>query len=46
MLPPGGGTNSVDPRFMSLFSCFNIIFPSKENVETIYNSILLTHLQT
>jgi len=37
MLPPGGGTNIVDPRFLSLFNCFTILFPSKENIERIYN---------
>jgi len=34
--PPGGGNNPVDPRFMSLFSCINITFPSKTAIETIY----------
>ena len=44
MLPPGGGTNNVDPRFLSLFVTFSIIFPSYENQERIYNSILKSHL--
>lgn len=44
MLPPGGGTNNVDPRFLSLFVTFSIIFPSYENQERIYNSILKAHL--
>jgi len=44
MLPPGGGTNNVDPRFLSLFMTFSIIFPSYENLEKIYNSILKAHL--
>lgn len=43
MLPPGGGTNSVDPRFLSLYSCFTLFFPSTEAVERIYNSILKAH---
>lgn len=33
MTPPGGGNNRVDPRVMSLFSVFNITFPSKEAIE-------------
>jgi dynein heavy chain len=45
MLPPGGGTNNVDPRFLSLFAIFNIIFPTQETVERIYNSILKCHLK-
>ncbi len=40
MTPPGGGNNPVDPRVMSLFSVFNITFPSKEAIEKIYTSIL------
>ena len=38
--PPGGGRNEVDSRFMSLFCCFNVTFPSEENLQHIYNSIL------
>lgn len=45
MAPPGGGRNSVDPRFISLFSCFNITFPSTESLELIYSSILNSHLE-
>lgn len=44
MTPPGGGNNPVDPRVMSLFSTFNITFPSKEAIEKIYTSILEKHL--
>ena len=44
-LPPGGGKNSIDPRFLTLFVTFNILFPSESNVERIYNSILSAHLQ-
>ena len=36
MGPPGGARNPVDPRFMSLFSVFEIQFPSNENLRTIY----------
>jgi len=46
MLPPGGSNNNVDPRFLSLFSIFCINFPSLENVDRIYNSILKSHLVT
>lgn len=44
MLPPGGSNNNVDPRFLSLFAIFCINFPSIENVDRIYNSILKSHL--
>jgi len=29
LLPPGGVTNNVDPRYLSLFTAFNVIFPSE-----------------
>jgi len=45
MLPPGGGTNSVDPRLLTLFSVFCIHFPPQETVEKIYSSILKAHLK-
>lgn len=35
----------VDPRFLSLFGVFCIMFPSRENVERIYNCIFKSHLQ-
>uniref|UniRef100_T1JML4 Dynein-1, subspecies f n=1 Tax=Strigamia maritima TaxID=126957 RepID=T1JML4_STRMM len=41
----GGGRNEVDPRFVSMFSVFNMTFPSDETLFTIYNSILSGHLQ-
>ena len=37
---PGGGRNPVDPRFISLFSVFNITFPSDDSLKKIYTSIL------
>ena len=44
-LPPGGGTNSIDPRFLSLFNVFCISFPPQATVERIYSSILKGHLE-
>ena len=44
MGPPGGARNPVDPRFISLFSVFEIQFPSDENLSTIYQNILVRHL--
>jgi len=41
----GGGRNSTDPRFLSLFSVFNMTFPSDESINKIYTSILSGHLQ-
>ena len=35
----------MDPRFISLFSVFNITFPSDKSLKHIYESILLGHLQ-
>ncbi|KAF8276972.1 putative dynein heavy chain [Trypanosoma cruzi] len=40
MAPPGGGRNALDPRFVSLFTIFNILFPSDESINTIYGQIL------
>ena len=40
MGPPGGARNPVDPRFISLFSVFEIQFASNENLRTIYQAIL------
>ncbi|XP_062874230.1 dynein axonemal heavy chain 10 [Trichomycterus rosablanca] len=39
----GGGRNEVDPRFISLFSVFNIPFPDEESLRLIYSSILRGH---
>uniref|UniRef100_A0A8C3NCR8 Dynein-1, subspecies f n=1 Tax=Geospiza parvula TaxID=87175 RepID=A0A8C3NCR8_GEOPR len=39
----GGGRNEVDPRFTSLFSVFNIPFPSEQSLNLIYFSILKGH---
>ena len=40
MQPPGGGRQPTDPRFMSLFCCFNITFPSDESLRHIFKSII------
>lgn len=39
----GGGRNEVDPRFLSLFSVFNVPFPSEISLHLIYFSILRGH---
>ncbi len=41
----GGGRNDVDPRFISLFSVFNMTFPAEESLYLIYSSILNGHVQ-
>ena len=40
----GGGRNETDPRFVSLFSTFNMTFPDRDSLFKIYNSILEGHL--
>jgi dynein heavy chain len=44
LLPPSVAT-AVDPRLLSLFSTYNLIFPSQENLQRIYNTILSNHLK-
>ncbi|KAG9487630.1 hypothetical protein GDO78_007443, partial [Eleutherodactylus coqui] len=39
----GGGRNEVDTRFISLFTVFNVLFPSEESLHLIYFSILHGH---
>uniref|UniRef100_A0A8C4UNG2 Dynein axonemal heavy chain 10 n=1 Tax=Falco tinnunculus TaxID=100819 RepID=A0A8C4UNG2_FALTI len=39
----GGGRNELDPRFISLFSVFNMPFPSEQSLSLIYASILKGH---
>lgn len=46
MQPPGGGRPATDPRFLSLFSCFNITFPSDDSLKHIFKSILSKHLES
>jgi len=42
---PGGGRNEVDPRFISMFSVYCMIFPSDDTIDHIFNSILMGHTQ-
>ncbi|XP_026670097.1 dynein heavy chain 10, axonemal [Ceratina calcarata] len=42
---PGGGRNEVDPRFISMFSVYNVIFPADETLNYIYKCILGGHLE-
>lgn len=46
MAPPGGGRAAVDPRLVSIYSVFSINFPSDDQLEKIYSSILRGHLST
>ena len=42
MAPPGGGRNSIDPRFLSLFNIFSFTFPLKSALQHIYSQIITT----
>ncbi|VDK74222.1 unnamed protein product [Dibothriocephalus latus] len=37
---PGGGRHEVNPRFISLFSIYNVVRPGEETMAQIFNSIL------
>ncbi|CAB3257120.1 unnamed protein product [Arctia plantaginis] len=41
----GGGRNDVDPRFISMFSTYNLQFPSETTLKHIYISILEGHFE-
>lgn len=41
----GGGRNEVDPRFMSKFTVYNLVFPSESTLFHIYTCILSGHLE-
>nr|XP_049701305.1 dynein axonemal heavy chain 10 [Helicoverpa armigera] len=41
----GGGRNDVDPRFISMFSVYNLQFPSENTLRHIYVSILRGHFE-
>ena len=45
MGPPASGRNPVDPRFLSLFSVFNLTPPTDEILHSIYSAIIETHLK-
>lgn len=40
---PGGGRNEVDPRFISMFSVYCMVFPSDDTINHIFHSILSGH---
>ncbi|CAG7786137.1 unnamed protein product, partial [Allacma fusca] len=40
----GGGRNEVDPRFVSLYSVYNMSFPTKAVLFHVYTSISTAHL--
>ncbi|XP_076621651.1 dynein heavy chain at 89D [Colletes latitarsis] len=42
---PGGGRNDVDPRFISMFSVYNVTIPSNETLNYIYTNILGGHFE-
>ena len=39
MKPPSSGANVIDPRFISLFNCYNVIFPEEEALKSIYHQV-------
>ena len=41
----GGGRNEVDPRFISMFTVVNLLFPLDDTLKHIYGSILKGHLK-
>ncbi|CAG9765840.1 unnamed protein product [Ceutorhynchus assimilis] len=41
----GGGRNEVDPRFISMFTVMNLVFPTTSTLQHIYSSILSGHLE-
>lgn len=41
----GGGRNEIDPRFISMFSTYNLIFPNELSLKHIYTSIFKGHLE-
>jgi dynein heavy chain, axonemal len=45
MGPPGGGRNGVDPRFVALFSVFNLSPPTLEVLTKIYGSVLTRFME-
>ncbi|XP_063540762.1 dynein axonemal heavy chain 10 [Cydia strobilella] len=41
----GGGRNDVDPRFISMFSVYNLQFPAESTLRHIYTSIIAGHFE-
>lgn len=41
----GGGRNEIDPRFMSMFAVFNLVFPAYSTLQHIYSCILSGHFE-
>lgn len=41
----GAGRNEVDPRFISMFVTYNVIFPHQDTLKYIYTSILSGHVE-
>ena len=41
----GGGRHDVDPRFISMFSVYNVTFPADDTLHYIYRNILSGHLE-
>ncbi|KAG1698535.1 Dynein heavy chain 7, axonemal [Nymphon striatum] len=46
MLPPGGGSNSVSPRFLRHFHIMSINPFNEETLTTIFNTMLNTYFQS
>jgi dynein heavy chain, axonemal len=46
MAPPGGGRNSIDPRFAACFNVFNLNTPSETVLRSIYSSIITTFVNS
>jgi len=44
MLPPGGGRNTVDPRFISQINCVVMNEPNELTKQLIYSQILKGHI--
>jgi dynein heavy chain len=45
MGPPGGARSVLDPRFVAMFSVFNIPTPSNESLAMILSSMLKRHME-
>ncbi|CAH8821194.1 unnamed protein product, partial [Trichobilharzia szidati] len=43
--PPGGGRETTDPRFVSLFTVYHALAPSSSSLTSIFGKVLKGHLQ-